>query len=255
MTFDLDLLTWISIGVIYSSRTIYLLSLKLLGKAFLSYQLHNVKGYQHTNQPTCAKQYAPPFSKDLIIHNLNVKFESGWAKTVVCIVSTRSHIQSTEVDLDPVTQNQYSSSSHQPQLSCEVWKWLDKSYSLYHVHKVKRDGRTHALTWTQPPTNGRVSISPPTLRGDSNRNFFHCWYAFGLLLKPPVLRMKKKIVKWRVPQSPTFACPGPIPWRVQPKSNNTWQVTWVLLYQNPSSGSGEVEILKKLRQTDRRTTR
>ena len=90
MTFDLDLLTWISIGVIYSSRTIYLPTMKLLGqsvlklsvaqgevdwhdlwpwpltglsthqglstyqvwsfwgKAFLSYQLHKVKGYQHT---------------------------------------------------------------------------------------------------------------------------------------------------------------------------------------------------------------
>ena len=33
MTFDL--LTWISIGVIYSSRTIYLLSLKLLGQSIL----------------------------------------------------------------------------------------------------------------------------------------------------------------------------------------------------------------------------
>ena len=99
MNFDLDLLTWIWIGVIYSSRTIYLPSLKLvgqsvlelsvaqgevdwhdlwpwpltywpeyqqgsstheglsiyyvwsfLGKAFLSYQLHKVKGYRHTDR-------------------------------------------------------------------------------------------------------------------------------------------------------------------------------------------------------------
>ena len=33
MTFDLDLLSWISIGVIYSSRSIYLPSLKLLGQS------------------------------------------------------------------------------------------------------------------------------------------------------------------------------------------------------------------------------
>ena len=40
----LDLLTWKSIGIIYSPRTIYLPSLKLLGgKVFLSYQLHKVK--------------------------------------------------------------------------------------------------------------------------------------------------------------------------------------------------------------------
>ena len=35
MTLTLDLLTWISIGVIYSSRTIYLPSLKLLGQSVL----------------------------------------------------------------------------------------------------------------------------------------------------------------------------------------------------------------------------
>ena len=34
-----------------------------LGKAFLSYQLHKVKGDRHTDRPTCATQYAPPFSK------------------------------------------------------------------------------------------------------------------------------------------------------------------------------------------------
>ena len=39
---NFDLLTWIPIGIIYSSRTIYLPSLKLLGKAFSSYQLHKV---------------------------------------------------------------------------------------------------------------------------------------------------------------------------------------------------------------------
>ena len=36
----------------------------------------------------------------LIIHNLHVKFESDWAKTVVCILPTRSYTQSAKVDLD-----------------------------------------------------------------------------------------------------------------------------------------------------------
>ena len=40
--------------------------------------------------------WVPP----LIIHNLHVKFESDWAKTAVCIVSTRSYTQSAKVDLD-----------------------------------------------------------------------------------------------------------------------------------------------------------
>ena len=37
-----DLLTWILIGVIYSSTTIYLPSMKLLDKTLLGYQLHKV---------------------------------------------------------------------------------------------------------------------------------------------------------------------------------------------------------------------
>ena len=36
----------------------------------------------------------------LIIHNLHVKFESDWAKTVVAIVSTRFYTKSATVDLD-----------------------------------------------------------------------------------------------------------------------------------------------------------
>ena len=42
MTFDPDPLTWISIGINYSSRTIYLLVWRFLGKELSSYQLHKV---------------------------------------------------------------------------------------------------------------------------------------------------------------------------------------------------------------------
>ena len=77
LTLTFDLLTWISIGVIYSSRTIYLPSLKLLGQSVLelsgctrlrdtdiptdrpTYRPTDIPTYR----PTCAKQYAPPFSK------------------------------------------------------------------------------------------------------------------------------------------------------------------------------------------------
>ena len=124
LTLTFDLLTWKSIGIIYSPRTIYLPSLKLVGqsvlelsvaqgevdwhdlwpwpltywpenqqgssthqglstyqvwrfwgKALLSYQLHKVKGYRHTDRPTDiptdrptyrptgAKQYALLFQR------------------------------------------------------------------------------------------------------------------------------------------------------------------------------------------------
>ena len=42
LTVTLDLLTWLSIGSIYSSRTIYLPSLKLLGQSVVNYPLHKV---------------------------------------------------------------------------------------------------------------------------------------------------------------------------------------------------------------------
>ena len=42
LTLTFDLLTWLSIGIIYSSKTINLPSLKLWGKALLSYPLHKV---------------------------------------------------------------------------------------------------------------------------------------------------------------------------------------------------------------------
>ena len=83
LTLTFDLLTWKSIGIIYSPRTIYIPSLKLLGQNNLSHQLHKVKGYRQTDRhtdrptdrptyrPTGAKQYAPPFSKGGII-NLNI---------------------------------------------------------------------------------------------------------------------------------------------------------------------------------------
>ena len=47
LTFDLDLMTWKSIGIIYSSRTIYLPSLKLLGQSVLELSVAQGVGYKH----------------------------------------------------------------------------------------------------------------------------------------------------------------------------------------------------------------
>ena len=81
---------------------------------------------------------------------------------------------------DPVSQNQKGLSSHHGERACEVWKWSGKNCWCYRVHKVKCDGpmhiRTHSPTrsLTQPPTNGRVTISPPTLlRGDNMHALTH----------------------------------------------------------------------------------
>ena len=57
MTFDLDLLTWISLGTNIASRAIYLALLKLNRSSnLLGYLLHNARVYGyadiHTDRPT-----------------------------------------------------------------------------------------------------------------------------------------------------------------------------------------------------------
>ena len=42
LTLTFDVLTWISIGIIYSSRTIYLPSLKLVGQSVLELSIRNI---------------------------------------------------------------------------------------------------------------------------------------------------------------------------------------------------------------------
>ena len=64
LTLTFDLLTWISIGVIYSSRTIYLPSLKLLGQRVLELSVAQGKGDWRTDWPTdMCNAICPPFSK------------------------------------------------------------------------------------------------------------------------------------------------------------------------------------------------
>ena len=84
LTLTFDLLTWKSIGIIYSSRTIYVPSLKLLGKSLLGLSVAQGWGrptYRPTDGPTdgptCATQYAPPFSKGGI--NIKTVLKLIWA--------------------------------------------------------------------------------------------------------------------------------------------------------------------------------
>ena len=85
-TLIIDLLTWISIGIIYSSRTIYLLSMKLMGQSVL--ELSVTQGDQLDLWP---------WPTDLVINRdhllikdyLPTKFEASGAKRSRVISCTR----------------------------------------------------------------------------------------------------------------------------------------------------------------------
>ena len=90
-----------SIGFLLSSSTTYMWSLKVIGQKLKS--LLCPQGLIHTvpSWPWTLTQ-CPKINRvtPLIIHNLQVKFESDLVKTVVTIVSTRSYTQSAKIDLD-----------------------------------------------------------------------------------------------------------------------------------------------------------
>ena len=76
-------------------------SLKVIWLNCSLYSAHKVLYAEYQSWP----RPLAPWSKInrvplLIIHNSHVKFQSDWAKTVVCIVSTGSYTQSAKVDLD-----------------------------------------------------------------------------------------------------------------------------------------------------------
>ena len=112
-----------------------------------------------------------------IIHNLHVKIVSDWGKTVFCILSTRSYTQSATVDLDLWPRDPKSIGFLLSSSITYMWilKVIWRKISRYRVLKIKGHGRTEARTHsrihslTQPPTNGRITMSHPTLlRGDKN---------------------------------------------------------------------------------------
>ena len=85
---------------------------------------------------------------------LHVKFESDLANTVVCSVPTRFYTQrvpNMTLTFDNGTQNQQGSPSEYPQLTCEVWKWLDKNCGLYRIHNILYTARVPKLTMTFYP--------------------------------------------------------------------------------------------------------
>ena len=110
------------------------------------------------------------------------KFESDWTKTVGCILPIRSYTQSAKVDLDLWPRDPKSTGFLLSSSTTHMWSLkviVQKRYSL--SCRQDKAWRTHLLTHslTQPPTNGRVNISPPALlRGDKNHPLKQLYTAF-----------------------------------------------------------------------------
>ena len=96
LTLTFDLLTWISIGIIYSSRTIYLPSLKLLGQSLLELSVAQGEVDRHDLWPTDLN-----INRDhlLIKDYLPTKFEASGAKPSWVISCTRSSRQAWPLTL------------------------------------------------------------------------------------------------------------------------------------------------------------
>ena len=102
-----------------------------------------------------------PKSIGFLLHRLHVKSESDWAKTVVCIVSTRSYTQSAKVDLhlwprDPKSIGFLLASSTTYMWSLKV---IRQKTSLYTANKVLF---TKCQSWPWPLTPWpKINRVPP----------------------------------------------------------------------------------------------
>ena len=92
---------WISIGIICSSRTIYLLSLKLLGQSVPDYQLHKVWETMMTFDLNINWDHL------LIKNYLHTKIETPWAKCSSIISFTRLRYTGIQTDR-PTCVKQYA---------------------------------------------------------------------------------------------------------------------------------------------------
>ena len=105
LTLTFDLLTWKSIGIIYSPRTIYLPSLKLLGQSLLELSVAQGEVNWHDLWP----------------------WNSQIVKKIV-------------INLWPLTywpEYHKGSSTHQGLSTYQVWSFWGKAFLSYQLHKVK----------------------------------------------------------------------------------------------------------------------
>ena len=104
LTLTFDLLTWISVGVIYSSRTIYQPGLKLLGQSVLELSVAQGEVNWHDLWPTDLK-----INRDHLLTKdyLPTKFEAFGAKRYWIISCTR--LRDTDIPTDRHTDRQVQS--------------------------------------------------------------------------------------------------------------------------------------------------
>ena len=101
LTLTFDLLTWISIGIIYSSRTIYLPSLKILGQRVLDLSIAQGEVDWHDLWPTDLNINWDYLVNLLIKDYLPTKFEAPGAKRSWVISCTR--LRETNIPTDRQT--------------------------------------------------------------------------------------------------------------------------------------------------------
>ena len=95
----------------------------------------------------------------LLLHRLHVKSESDWAKSVVCIVSTRSYTQSAKVDLhlwprDPKIKR--GSSPHHPQHVKFGSDWAKQLVCILPTRSYSQSAKVDLGLWPPWPKINRV---------------------------------------------------------------------------------------------------
>ena len=146
LIFTFDLLTWISIGVIYSSRIIYLPSLKLLGQSILELSVALGEMDWHDLWPTDLNINRGHL---LIKDYLPTKFEASWAKHSWVISCTR--LRDTDILIDrptyqPTHAKQYAFPFSKEGINIHVQylhitKWhitvlFNNEFCFYTLHKM-----------------------------------------------------------------------------------------------------------------------
>ena len=150
LTLTFDLLTWISIGIIYSPRTIYLPRWSFWGKAFLSYQLHKVKKTGMTFDLLTWKSIGIIYSpRPIYLPSLKLL-----GQHVLELSVAQGEVNWHDLWPWPLTywpENQKGSCTHQGLSTYQVWSFWDKAFLSYQLHKVK--GYRHTGIQTDRPTN------------------------------------------------------------------------------------------------------
>ena len=134
LTLTFDLMTWISIGIIYSPRTIYLPSLKLLGQSVLELSAAQSEVNWHDLWPTDLK-----INRDHLLTKdyLPTKLEASGAKRSWVISCTRWSKLAWPLTLtfDLLTWKSIGI-IYWPR-TYQVWSFLGKAFLSYQLHKVK----------------------------------------------------------------------------------------------------------------------